>query len=437
MRVIHVNTYDTAGGAARAVFRLNEALRRRGVQSGMYVCNRESDNGFVKAYQPDPRLAHRVGRFLRREALKRSFEAYAATRPPGYEHFRDCRTPYGDAPVRQLPATDILHLHWIADFIEPYGLFTRIPRDLPVIWTLHDMHPFTGGCHYDHHCGGFHNQCGKCPQLGSARTLDLSHEIWSRKREAFAHMLGRPLHFVSPSRWLADEASCSPLLEPFPVTVVPNGVDTAIFKPCLQPWPVRTALGIPPRAKVVLFTADHMGNRRKGLALLLQALSYIKDREALFLLSVGHGGLPPSVPFPHLHVDAVKSDPLLALLYGIADLFVIPSLQDNLPNTVLEAMACGTPVVGFRSGGVADLVAEGENGYLVPAGDTHGLAEAMLGVLRNPALRQAMAQSARRIALSEYTLDRQATRMMALYDDLLKKTPRPEKRPDVLNPQRC
>jgi len=216
---------------------------------------------------------------------------------------------------------------------------------------------------------------------------------------------------------MLEQVKQSPLLCNFPVTMIPNGVDLEEFAP-RDRRVARDILRIPDGARVVLFIADNATNRRKGFSLLTEALNGLDHQSDLFLLSVGSGKLLPSDRIPYLHLGPIDYR-WLSLVYSAADLFVIPSLQDNLPNTVLEAMACGTPVVGFAVGGIPDMVRPGITGLLVPPCDVVGLLAAILDLVHDERKRKEMSSSCRRIAVEEYSLELQARRYSEIYKSLL------------------
>ena len=421
MRILHVNTVDSVGGAGRAAYRLHVGLRRLGYDSSMFVAHRYSDDPAVTAFKPPMDLPSRLGRLIRREWIARSFARYRTSRPAGYELFSDNRSQYGADLLDQLPPCDVINLHWIAGFVDYHSYFARVPQHTPVVWTLHDMNAFTGGCHYDHGCGRYTDKCGACPQLGSRDAADLSRRVWQRKREIFEQIEPGRLHIVTPSRWLAKEAERSTLFGRFPISVIPNSLDTHVFSPrdrCIA----RAALEVPQEARVVLFVADSTGNQRKGFALLAQALAGLGDLTDLYLISLGSGEPTIGAQIPHLHLGHIGNDRLLSLVYSAADLLVIPSLQDNLPNTVLESLTCGTPVVGFAVGGIPDMVHPGVTGLLAPSQDMTALRAAIVDLLQDPAERAKMSANCRRIAVKEYSLEMQAQRYVELYERMLAST---------------
>jgi len=210
----------------------------------------------------------------------------------------------------------------------------------------------------------------------------------------------------------------SPLLSRFPLTVIPYGLDTDVFMPRPKKA-ARLQLGLPQDASIILFVAASVRVRRKGLDLLARALSQPLRGDDVYLVSVGNGQPDLRIPVPHQHIGKINNDDLLSQVYSAADIFVCPSLQDNLPNTVLEAMACGTPVVAFDAGGIPDMVRPEVTGLLAPTGDAEALRAAIINLLRDPTRRAAMAAACRSTAVREYTLEVQAHRHTELYETAL------------------
>src|SRR5205085_2749672 len=210
------------------------------------------------------------------------------------------------------------------------------------------------------------------------------------------------LHIVAPSRWMLELVNTSPLLSKFSATLIPNGIDVEEFAPRDRRF-AQEVLRLPEAAQVVMFVSDDLTNLRKGSSFLSEALAGMAQNRNLFLVSVGRGKPPETGSIPCLHMGFVENNRCLSMIYSAADLFVIPSLQDNLPNTVLESMACGTPVVGFDVGGIQDLVQSGRTGQLVPARDSIALRDAMTQLLNAPSTCRMMGAECRKVAVKEYS----------------------------------
>ena len=418
MNIVHVSTHDTLGGAAMAAHRLHSALKRKGVGSRMQVAWRRSDDEAVSEMATLTGSA-RWWRVLRRMRAHGPLKLTRRVRPPDADLFSAARTQFGRDLLRAMPPCDVIHLHWVAELVD-YGAFLPLAAAAaPLVWTLHDMNPFTGGCHYSGGCERFTERCGACPQLASRREGDLSRRIWRRKFDALSRVGAGRLRIVAPSQWMADLARRSSLLGGFDVTVIPNGVDTSVFAP-LDRSAARRRLAIADDARVVLFVAHHLNDRRKGAALLMDALGRLSQAGAPTLLTVGQGECRPPRGVAHCHVAPVTDEAEMVRLYAAADVLAVPSAQDNLPNTIIEAMACGLPLVAFSVGGVADAVESGQTGLLVEGCDADRFAEALERLLGDDGLRGQMSAASRRQAMETFSLDVVAGRYLDLYEGMIR-----------------
>lgn len=418
VQIAQICASDLRGGAARAAYRLHSALNAAGGASRMFVRKRTSQDGSVSAVKQTTGWLRRRLRAWRKQRIKREFEHYQGILGVDYDFFTDDRSMYGNEALEQLPDCDVIHLHWIAGFIDYQTFFPAIARRrIPIVWTLHDMNPFTGGCHYNRGCERFIEGCGACPQLKSSDARDLSRQIFLRKQFAFSRLAPDMLHLVTPSRWLEEEARRSALLRRFPVSVIPNGLDTRVFAP-RDRRTAREIFNLPLERNVLLFVAGSLKDVRKGLVFLPQALAHAPNVERLLLVSVGKTEWATDMNIPYHALGMIDDDRLLSLAYSAADVFVLPSLQDNLPNTVMESLSCGTPVVGFDVGGIPDMVRPGVTGVLTPPKDAAALGAAIAELLRQPERLAEMSEHCRRVAVEEYDLTIQGRRYQQLYDTL-------------------
>ena len=418
MKIVQVNQSDLSGGAARAAYQLHKGLQRAGHESVMVVASRTSKDPTVVAFEKPMDLFSLVQRGLRQLRIDRDFMRYHNSRPHGYELFSDVRSSYSATLLDQIPACQVINLHWIPGFVDYEAFFARVPYSTPVVWTLHDMNPLTGGCHYDLGCDYHNAGCGRCPQLGSRDANDLSRKVWTRKQRLFSQVPHSALHFVAPSKWLAEKAKQSPILGRFPVVIIPHGVDLGEFTPRNRES-VRELLGIPQDARVLLFVAEDISNARKGFSSLIGALAQCAGKiHNLLLLSLGQN--KPEVPpeIPSLHIGSVNNDRFLSMVYSAADLFAACPIQEVFGLTVIEAMACGIPVVGHAVGGLRDTVRHGENGLTVPT-DIKALAGAITDLLNDPVRCAEMGRNARHSAVNEYSLELQVRRYSELYATLV------------------
>lgn len=281
------------------------------------------------------------------------------------------------------------------------------------------MYPFSGGCHYSHSCEGFKESCGCCPYLGSNSRNDLSYRELESRVRAYRRLKRGFIHIVAQSHWMEEQVGKSRVWRDFPVTVIPNGVDLNLFQPRNSAL-ARAALGVPEHTTIVGFVSDDVQNVRKGLATLLRALNELADSSEVTLLSVGSGAVSSDLDLPWRHVGRVDDDRLLSTVYSAMDVFVAPSLQDTFPNTVIEAMACGTPVIGARTGGMLDVLRPNESGWFFEPGEVASLArtiaEALALTKDDLELRGGYARSQ---AEREFDVVVQASRYGKLYGELL------------------
>jgi glycosyltransferase involved in cell wall biosynthesis len=413
MRPLLLNTYHQTGGAARAALRLHQGLRRIGVDSRLLVRFRGgAEEGVLDvstaALRPLGRLRARLDRLPLLPYRRRAPGLFTPAVVPDRLSRR----------VRAL-APDLVHLHWVADGFMRLESLRRLGR--PLVWTLHDSWAFTGGCHVPGECTRHHATCGCCPALGSRHDGDLSRRVWARKRRAWESL---PITVVAPSRWLSGCARSSALLGAARNEVIPNGLDLERFQPADRAAS-RMRWRMPADRKLVLFGGVHSAtDPNKGLALMVEALHHLAARGLTTGVDwVVFGTTPgeplPDVPCPVRVVGNVADEAALAALYAAADVFVAPSIQENLPNTVMEALACGTPCVAFDAGGLPDLIEHRRNGWLARAHQAEDLARGMAWVLEDETRRRALAARGRRKAEEEFELSRVARRYADLYRDLM------------------
>lgn len=412
MNIVHVSAIDTVGGAALAAHRTHCSLLAAGVHSEMIVQDRRGHDPLVHA----PRTM--IGRILGRYGnvrIERSLNRFYPRRGSAAFHSQWVATNVVQR-VRALRA-DLVHMHWICNgFVRVEAL----PRfGAPLVWTLHDMWPLTGGCHYNNGCRGFEARCGRCPVLGSHSSLDLSRWVWLRKRRAWS---GLNLTLVSPSRWLANEARRSSLFRDLRVDIIPPGIDLQLYRR-MDRSAARTSLDLHISPIIILFGAvaaahDH----RKGFDLLQSALRKLQGRLPPDTRLVVFGSDGPrgdwDVGMKTDYVGTVRDERKLARLYAAANVFVLPSRQDNLPNTAVEATACGTPCVAFDVGGMRELIVPGETGWLAPAFDTDELARGILFSVA-PEREVELAAASRLKAEREFSASLHARRTLQLYGSLV------------------
>ena len=412
MRVLMLNTFDVAGGAAKAAHTLHTALRTQQVDSQLLVQEQQSRDASI--HQPRSWLTRRLAPW--RPLLDTLPLLAYRGRPLTHWGTQWCPTHLaGD--VRAL-RPDIVHLHWICCGFLSIADLGRLPT--PLVWTLHDSWAFTGGCHVPGDCTRYQQQCGACPQLASQRERDLSRWIWQRKQQ---HWRRLPCTIVTASRWLADCVRSSALFRTARVAVIPNGLDPDLYQP-LPRAAARQALGLPPDKKLMLFSAMNAGrDRNKGQHLLLPALRAVAaagwaQRAELLIAGETAPTTPPDCALPVRYLGVLRDDHAMAQLYAAADLVVAPSLSETFSNTILEALACGTPVVAFACTGNTDQIVHQHCGWLARAFDADDLARGMITALSDDTLRAAWGRHARERVLEQFTARVMAQRYTALYEEL-------------------
>lgn len=419
MRIVQINTLDVQGGAARAAYRLHRGLLSIGANSTYFVREKRTRDDTVRKFVPDPSPDAAAHRAHCKAELDDAYDAYKATRSPDIEQFSHESIDGDENFFIQRPRADVINLHWVAGFVDYRLFFTPERIDVPVVWTLHDMNPFTGGCHFDQGCGRFQTHCGACPLLGSDEEDDLTSRIFDRKSAIFANWPAHRLHIVTPSSWLRDVSRSSALFGRYEASCIPNSIETDIFKP-MDKARARAALGLPQDMPIVLFMSHQVGLARKGFNELVQALSLLPECRNILLLAVGDkSDVQIDVPFRLAKVSYVGDDATVAALYSAADVTAVPSKQDNLPNTMLESMSCGTPVVGFAVGGIPDMVKEGETGFLARAGNVPALSAAFITALADRDRLKACGVRARALVEQRHAPEVQAAAYLSLYERLI------------------
>lgn len=409
MRVTFVNTFDTRGGAARAAFRLYEGVRGSSRAEACMVVQEYAESR-SDVIRPGLQLPAARTSWLDQRGLKalhpdRKRVPFSVNRVPGL-------APWTIQNTRP----DVVHLHWF------HCGFFRIEQlaslKLPLVWTIHDMWAFTGVCHYSGGCTRYMEQCGNCPLLASSRSADISRHTFLRKARTYAKL---DLTIISPSRWLAGLAAASPLLADKRIEVIPNGIDVRQFAPVAKN-DARALLGLPADIPLILFGADFATtDTRKGLHLLLEALHGAELGNAEVVVFGGDKpDTAPDLPVRIHWLGKILDDSRLAQVYSAANLFVAPSLDENLSNAVMEALACATPVLAFDVGGMGDMIDDGENGFLVPLREqAAGLRRVLDAVLSDSQRLAAMGRQARLSVVERFRVEEIAGRYCDVCDAVL------------------
>ena len=316
---------------------------------------------------------------------------------------------------------DVIHLHWVNQgFLSLRNLERILASGKPVVVTMHDQWYFTGICHYSGGCEKYHSQCEQCPMV-KGRGADLARRVYDRKRAMYE---GSNITFVGCSRWMAGLARQSALTQGHTVTNIPNAIDTDVFKPT-DKLEARRRHNLPTDKKLLLFGAQRITDPRKGFDFLVEACEHISmhhptlpGRLEVVVLGGDAQSVKENFPLPVHTVNYLSSETDIAALYNAVDLFVTPSLQDNLPNTIVEAMACGTPCVGFNVGGIPEMITHKQDGYVADYCDSLDLAQGISWCLHD-SRHSTLSTAARATALATYAESTVAHRYQEIYQSAL------------------
>ena len=427
MRIDHINGYLT-GGAAVAARRLHHDLVKNGIESRFWFAeNRVGGPLPDTTYQKIPwgiPPAWDISRFIpsairwgRERVLRTYYRRGGAARPGMYNGpVRPYLTRF--TPDRGLP--DLIHLHWVSRTIDYQSFFDSLPSDLPLAWTLHDMQPFTGGCHHAHDCNHFEQACGNCPVLGRPSHRDLSFRDHGIKKAALA---GRVIHIVTPSHWLECLARASGLFSAdCTFQTIHNGINFTDFRP-LEKQVARQQLGLPEDRLLIGYGADLLDNKPKGINEFLQAISKLPSRHRVTGLLFGKGKPPPGISTaPLINLGFLTNPRQLRQAYAAADIFAVPSHAETLGQTAVEALACGTPVVASNVGGLPEIVLDGVTGLLAQPQDSESLTAKLAILADDVSLRQQLAAAGHDLVYREFETTHQTDLYRDLYTKAIKTT---------------
>ena len=410
MKTLLINSSDVRGGAARASYRLHQGLEQVGINSTMLVQDKRSTDISVIG----PKLIGWKGvgvNYIFRYVVdklplllypKHQTIVWSPQWLPNKIHKK----------INRLNP-DIVHFHWICDGFIPIQEVAKIKQ--PLIWTLHDMWPFTGGCHYNGTCDRYMYECGKCPQLGSDKEKDLSHWVWSRKKKFWANL---DLTVVTPSRWLANCARSSSLFGDKRIEVIPNGLDLQKFKPIDQ-LKAKKDLNLPVNKNLILFGAmKSTTDKRKGFQYLKSAINVLSDDFDFEAIVFGNSCKDDLLNIP-INYMGYFPDNMLTKLYSAADVMVVPSIQEAFGQTASEAMACGTSVVAFAATGLLDIVEHKKNGYLAKPFNTDDLARGIEWIVENDHRKKVLSENSRKYVEKNFELKYIAKKYADLYSQML------------------
>lgn len=413
MRVLIINTSERIGGAAIAANRLMEALKNNGIKAKMLVRDKQTNQVTVVALRKS--WLH-IWKFVWER-----FIIWKANRFNKHNLFAVdiANTGTDITTLPEFRQADVVHLHWINQGMLSLKNIQRIINSQkPIVWTMHDMWPVTGICHHADTCTNYQTQCHDCQLLTNSSKHDLSYQIFRKKQLLYKNA---NITFIACSKWLEGLAQKSILTLEHSVTNIPNPINTNLFHP-LDKTQIRKKLNLPEDKKLLLFSSMKISNPKKGIHYLIEACRILQQQYPEFCQSLGILVMGKEAeqytnlfPFPFYCLNYVHNEREIANIYNASDLFVTPSLQENLPNTIMEAMACGTPCVGFNIGGIPEMIDHLHNGYVAQYKSAEDLANGIYWSL-NDGNYNNLSEEARRKAVTTYSEHIIAMKYIRIYN---------------------
>jgi len=357
MKIVNLSTYDLNGGAARASYRIHKEFQSQDIDSKMLVLHKTIDDNSVISVASSKlkNFASKIDNFP-----LRFYEKQKITWSTSWFGFDIAQSKY-------VQEADVIILYWVAGgFLSPNNIYQLSKLNKKIIWRLSDMLPFTGGCHYSGECDKYKSICQECTQINSSKVNDISNRLFNKKIHLWKDI---DMNIVCPSNWMESCVKKSAIFKSKNVSIIPTGVDREVFKK-IDKKIARNILNLPADKKILLLGAVNInGEPRKGGKEAYDAIKYyLKEYKRSDIELVVFGSY--NNVFQDLNINItmmgkVNDEYTLALLYSAADVFLAPSKEENLANTVLESLSCNTPVVAFNIGGMPDVIKYGENGFLV------------------------------------------------------------------------
>lgn len=415
MRVLLINTSERIGGAAIAASRLMEALKNNGIKAKMLVRDKQTDQVTVV---PLRKSWWHIWQFVWERVV-----IWKANRFKKHNLFAVdiANTGTDITSLPEFKQADVIHLHWVNQGMLSLADMQKIfSSRKPVVWTLHDMWPITGICHHAQGCTRYQTQCRDCPLLYKGSAHDLSNKTFLKKQQIYKKV---DLTFVACSHWLEELVHKSMLSLGHDVTSIPNPINTNLFHPT-DKTSVRKKLHLPADKRLLLFSSMKITDKRKGIDYLIAACQLLQKQHPDFCDTLGVVVMGSEsqqyadlFPFPIYCIDYVSSEKEIANVYNSVDLFVTPSLQENLPNTIVEAMSCGVPCVGFNTGGIPQMIDHLHNGYVAQYLSADDLANGIYWCICGGDY-ESLCEEARRKAVNTYSERAVAMKYIHVYNQI-------------------
>ena len=415
MRVLIINTSERTGGAAIAARRLMDALRNNGIKAKMLVRDKQTDLisviGLKKSWW-------KIWQFIWERIL-----IWKANEFKKHNLFAVdiANTGTNISTLPEFQQADIIHLHWVNQGMLSLKDIERILLSgKPVVWTMHDMWPCTGICHHARNCEKYHQACNHCPYIYKGGANDLSNQVFLKKQKIYQLA---PITFITCSQWLKEKAEQSALLKGHSIVHIPNAINTNLFKPRNR-QEARIACGLPLNKKLILFGAFKITDKRKGIdyfvrscEILAEKFPHLKEEWGIVVYGNHSNELKTLLPFEVYPLNYISNEKDLINVYNAADAYVTPSLEENLPNTIMEAMACGTPCVGFNVGGIPEMIDHLHNGYVAEYKSAEDFANGIHWVL-NTDEYESLCEEACRKVISSYSESAIAKKHIEVYNKI-------------------
>lgn len=397
MRVLIINTSERMGGAAIAANRLMDALKNNGIKTKMLVRDKQTDQisvvGLKKSWW-------KVWQFIWERIV-----IWKANKFKKHNLFAVdiANTGTDITSLPEFTQADVIHLHWINQgMLSLKNLQKIFSSGKPIVWTMHDMWPCTGICHHARQCNKYEQECKNCPYLlNGGSPKDLSNKVFHQKKELYNSC---PIIFVTCSRWLKEQAEKSALLDKHTVINIPNPININLFKP-RNKQEARTRCNLPTDKQIILFGSAKTTDKRKGMDyfidscnLLAQKYPELKERIGIAVYGKQSEQIVPLLPFETYDLHYIGSEKELVNVYNAVDLYATPSLEENLPNTIMEAMACGVPCIGFNVGGIPEMIDHLHNGYVAEYQSVEDFANGIHWALTEEGYHNLSEEAARKVA---------------------------------------
>lgn len=416
MRVLIINTSERMGGAAIAANRLMDALRNNGIQATMLVRDKQTSQITVIGLN---KSLWKIWQFVWERILIWKANHFTKNNLFAVDI---ANTGTDITTLPEFKQADIIHLHWINQgMLSLKDIRKILSSGKPVVWTMHDMWPCTGICHHARECNNYHQECQHCPYLykgGSKK--DISNQVFKAKQALYQLAT---ITFITCSQWLKERASQSALLAGHRIIPIPNPINTNLFRPRNQ-QEARKTLALPTDKKLILFGSVKITDKRKGIDYFVESCKLLAEKypemtNELGIVVYGKESeqLKPLVPFNVYPLNYISNEKELVDVYNAVDLFVTPSLEENLPNTIMEAMACGKPCVGFHVGGIPEMIDHLHNGYVAEYQSAEDFANGIYWALGEGEY-QSLSEEARRKVLSSYSESIIAKKYIEVYNKI-------------------